>query len=93
MAAGRQGRCRGYLGSPGVWGNRRWERPAPGWLLPQGIAARKGALPRGLGLSLKKAQTKEHHGAAAPWTPGGAKVLAPARRVLGPVGEGAIVGL
>ena len=30
-----------------------------------------GALPRGLGLSLEKAQTKEHQGAAAPWTPGG----------------------
>ena len=31
----------------------------------------RGALPRGLGLSLEKAQTKEHQGAAAPWTPGG----------------------
>ena len=30
----------------------------------------RGALPRGLGLSLEKAQTKEHQGAAAPWTPG-----------------------
>ena len=70
-----------------------WERPAPGWVLLPGFAARKGALPRRLGLSLKKAQTKEHQGTAAPWTPGGAKVLACARRILGPVGEGAIVGL
>ena len=80
-----------------------------GWGPGEGTTLR-GALPRGLGLSLKKVQTKEHHGAAClwcfaldrtelapgqldPWTPGGAKVLACARRVLGPVGEGAIVGL
>ena len=63
-----------------------------GWGPGEGTTLR-GALPRGLGLSLKKVQTKEHQGAAAPWAPGGAKVLACARRFLGPVGEGEIVGL
>ena len=50
-------RCRGGPGPHRVGG--RWRVPPSG-----------GALPRGLGLSLEKAQTKEHQGAAAPWTPG-----------------------
>ena len=60
----------------------RGARCPTGWGRGSGLLP-TGALPRGLGLSLEKAQTKEHQGAAAPWTPGGIKVLAPARRVLG----------
>ena len=72
---------------PTRWGDRRGTLPrGPGphrvGRAMEGTTLR-GALPRGLGLSLEKAQTKEHQGAAAPWTPGEAKVLAGARRVLG----------
>ena len=51
------------------------------------------ALPRGLGLSLEKAQTKEHQGAAAPWTPGEGEGPRWRSSGFGFVTEGAVVVL
>ncbi len=76
----RQGRCRGGW-FPTPVGNRTRRAAAGGPVAHRvggggaarshGGRCRAGPLPRGLGLSLEKAQTKEHQGAAAPWTPGG----------------------